>query len=296
RIITAVSEILRLRIEKWHVLTKEMTTDLLREIFPYLLQLVLPFHLRCMSKGVQYPRVVLPTAIKPLLGEQLQQFILETVNGALRGSQVSGTGQPFQPERSGTPSEQETNEQVPANLQHDGPILAEPTDKEVVPLRLPESWYSIMKRMIEFRQGVRREVPLMGRGIPFSADIIDEELPTHFRAPSHLPTYSGTTDPTEHIHKFENIALLHNYSDYIKCCVFLTILTDSAQQWVDQLPIGIVRSFAEFVVLFLYQFASSKKCQKSTISLFGVKQEEKETLGHISSASTRPFSRSRPHT
>ncbi|KAL0288365.1 UNVERIFIED_CONTAM: hypothetical protein Sangu_2660700 [Sesamum angustifolium] len=34
----------------------------------------------------------------------------------------------------------------------------------------------------------------------------------------------------------------------------------------------------EFSSLFQHQFASSKKYKKSTISLFGIKQEEKETL------------------
>ncbi|KAK4397419.1 hypothetical protein Sango_1578500 [Sesamum angolense] len=49
----------------------------------------------------------------------------------------------------------------------------------------------------------------------------------NFEAPSHLLAYDGTTDPTEHILKFENAALLH---------------------------------------------------RKSTISLFGINLEEKETL------------------
>ncbi|KAL0434577.1 UNVERIFIED_CONTAM: hypothetical protein Slati_2792000 [Sesamum latifolium] len=75
-------------------------------------------------------------------------------------------------------------------------------------------------------------------GIPFSENIMMEELPAHFRSPSHLPAYDGTTDPVEHIHKFENAALLHRYTDGIKCRVFLTTLTNSAQQWFDQLPDG----------------------------------------------------------
>ncbi|KAL0347636.1 UNVERIFIED_CONTAM: hypothetical protein Scaly_1779600 [Sesamum calycinum] len=69
----------------------------------------------------------------------------------------------------------------------------------------------------------------------------------NFAAPSHLLAYDGTTDPTEHILKFENAALLH-------------------------------RSFVEFSSLFKHQFANSKKCRKSTISLFGINLEEKETL------------------
>ncbi|KAL0405136.1 UNVERIFIED_CONTAM: hypothetical protein Slati_3827500 [Sesamum latifolium] len=88
---------------------------------------------------------------------------------------------------------------------------------------------------------------LAERNIPFSEYIMAEELLVHFRAPSHLPAYNGTIDPAEHIRKFKNAALLH-------------------------------RSFAEFRCLFQHQFASSKKYRKSAISLFGIKQEEKETL------------------
>ncbi|KAL0448593.1 UNVERIFIED_CONTAM: hypothetical protein Slati_1415700 [Sesamum latifolium] len=44
------------------------------------------------------------------------------------------------------------------------------------------------------------------------------------------------------------------------------------------LPAESVRSFARFSSLFQHQFSSSKKYQKSIISLFGIKQEDNETL------------------
>ncbi|KAL0313041.1 UNVERIFIED_CONTAM: hypothetical protein Sradi_5703400 [Sesamum radiatum] len=84
-----------------------------------------------------------------------------------------------------------------------------------------------------------------------------KELPTHFRAPSDLPACDGTTDLAEHIYKFENAALLHRYTSGIKCCVFLTTLTNF--DWFDQLSVGSIRSFVEFSSLFRHQFASSKK-------------------------------------
>ncbi|KAL0456804.1 UNVERIFIED_CONTAM: hypothetical protein Slati_1019600 [Sesamum latifolium] len=79
-----------------------------------------------------------------------------------------------------------------------------------------------MKRMMEVRQEVRSEVPLLEHGIPFNVDIIAEELIAHFRLPSHLPAYNGSTNPAKHIHEFENAALLHRYNDGIKYRVFLT--------------------------------------------------------------------------
>ncbi|KAL0402437.1 UNVERIFIED_CONTAM: hypothetical protein Slati_4273600 [Sesamum latifolium] len=142
----------------------------------------------------------------------------------------------------------------------------------------PDIWQSLKKKMVELRQQVAKETLPTERGIPLSKHIMMEELPAHFRAPSHLPAYDGTTDPAEHIRKFENAILLHRYTDSIKYRVFLTTLTNSTQQWLDQLPAGLVRSFTEFRSLFQHQFASSKKYQKSVISLFGVKQEDNETL------------------
>ncbi|KAL0415863.1 UNVERIFIED_CONTAM: hypothetical protein Slati_3418200 [Sesamum latifolium] len=132
--------------------------------------------------------------------------------------------------------------------------------------------------MVELRQQVAKETLPTKHGIPFSEHIMMEELPAHFRAPSHLPAYDGTTDPAEHIYKFGNAARLHRYTDGIKYRVFFTTLTNSAQQWFDQLPAGSVRSFAEFSSLFQHQFSNSKKYQKSIISLFGVKQEDNKTL------------------
>ncbi|KAL0423200.1 UNVERIFIED_CONTAM: Zinc finger BED domain-containing protein RICESLEEPER 2, partial [Sesamum radiatum] len=99
--------------------------------------------------------------------------------------------------------------------------------------------------MVELHQQVTKETMSTELSIPFNEHIMAEEFPAYFQAPLHLPTYDGTTNRAEHIHKFENIALLH--SNGIKCRVFLTALTNSAQQWFDQLSAGVVRSFANSV-------------------------------------------------
>ncbi|KAL0436796.1 UNVERIFIED_CONTAM: hypothetical protein Sradi_0387500 [Sesamum radiatum] len=48
---------------------------------------------------------------------------------------------------------------------------------------------------------------LLREGIPFSEEVITDELSTHFRTPSHLPTYNGTNNPLEHLNKFEDVML-----------------------------------------------------------------------------------------
>ncbi|KAL0444289.1 UNVERIFIED_CONTAM: hypothetical protein Slati_2151600 [Sesamum latifolium] len=118
--------------------------------------------------------------------------------------------------------------------------------------------------MVELYQQVAKETMPAECVIPFNEHIMMEELLAHFRAPSHLPSYNGTTDPAEHIRKFENAALLHRHTDGIKCRIFLTTLMNSAQQWFGQLPAGSIRSFAEFSSLFQHQFTSSKKYRLST--------------------------------
>ncbi|KAL0462839.1 UNVERIFIED_CONTAM: hypothetical protein Slati_0171500 [Sesamum latifolium] len=47
-----------------------------------------------------------------------------------------------------------------------------------------------------------------------------DELPTNCRIPA-IAEYDGKTDPLEHLSHFENIALLHRYTDGIKCRVLI---------------------------------------------------------------------------
>ncbi|XP_073137955.1 uncharacterized protein [Henckelia pumila] len=115
------------------------------------------------------------------------------------------------------------------------------------------------------------------RESPFARAILDEELPTNFKQPT-LGEYDGSSDPEEHLGRFENAALLHRYSDAIKCRVFLTTLVRSAQQWFNLLQPGSIRSFNDFSSAFLHQYASSKIYLKTFLSLFNMKQSEVEPL------------------
>lgn len=54
------------------------------------------------------------------------------------------------------------------------------------------------------------------RPTPFTEEVLLEELPFNFHSP-HLGDYDGSTDPEKHLYKFENVTLLHQYSDVIKC-------------------------------------------------------------------------------
>ncbi|KAL0367751.1 UNVERIFIED_CONTAM: hypothetical protein Sradi_3665200 [Sesamum radiatum] len=90
-----------------------------------------------------------------------------------------------------------------------------------------------------------------------------DELPLNCGTPA-IAEYDGAMDPMEHLSRFENAALLHHYTDGIKCRVFVITFAGAAQQWFNQLPVGAIGSFQEFCSLFLHQFASSRKVPAAT--------------------------------
>ncbi|XP_075489582.1 uncharacterized protein LOC142528419 [Primulina tabacum] len=74
------------------------------------------------------------------------------------------------------------------------------------------------------------------------------------------------------------MAMLHCYTDRIKCKVFLTTLVDSAQRWFEGLAPQSIGSFKDFQKVFSHHFSSSKKYKKNAFSLFEVKQKPEESL------------------
>ncbi|KAL0434134.1 UNVERIFIED_CONTAM: hypothetical protein Slati_2747700 [Sesamum latifolium] len=59
---------------------------------------------------------------------------------------------------------------------------------------------------------------------------------------------------------------------------FRHYLRSSCSTMVNQLPVGAIGSFQKFRSLFLHQFASSRKFQKTELSLFAVRQKDNEPL------------------
>ncbi|KAL0444470.1 UNVERIFIED_CONTAM: hypothetical protein Slati_2169700 [Sesamum latifolium] len=78
-----------------------------------------------------------------------------------------------------------------------------------------------------------------------------DELPINYRTPA-IAEYNGTSDPMEHLSRFENAALLHRYTDGIKYRVFVTTFARAAQQ--------------------------CRKLRKIELSLFAVRQKDNEPL------------------
>ncbi|KZV14282.1 hypothetical protein F511_43849 [Dorcoceras hygrometricum] len=62
--------------------------------------------------------------------------------------------------------------------------------------------------------------PPPAREVPFSAEVLVAELPQHFKFPN-MGEYDGMGDPEEHLSRFENAALLHQYADLLSAGSFL---------------------------------------------------------------------------
>ncbi|XP_073133751.1 uncharacterized protein [Henckelia pumila] len=84
------------------------------------------------------------------------------------------------------------------------------------------------------------------RESPFARAILDEELLANFKQPT-LGEYDGSSDPKEHLGRFENAALLHRYSDAIKCRVFLTTLVSMRALSLFNLKQSEVEPLREYI-------------------------------------------------
>ncbi|KAL0361574.1 UNVERIFIED_CONTAM: hypothetical protein Sradi_3841900 [Sesamum radiatum] len=104
---------------------------------------------------------------------------------------------------------------------------------------VPPQWLARLESLQKGLQDVQYQV--MGAsaeeqaGIPFTEGVMAEELPANCRTPA-IAEYDGTIDPQEDLSRFENAALLHRYTNGIKCRVFVTTFARAAQQWFNQLP------------------------------------------------------------
>ncbi|XP_042373408.1 uncharacterized protein LOC121967085 [Zingiber officinale] len=113
--------------------------------------------------------------------------------------------------------------------------------------------------------------------VSFSLRVLEEKLPKGYKPPA-IGEYDGSKDPEDHLRKFRNAALLHQYSDVVKCQVFLNTLSGSTQKWFDGLPHESITCSQDFKIAFLCHFASSKKYKKMNHCLFALKQGSAEPL------------------
>ena len=111
---------------------------------------------------------------------------------------------------------------------------------------------------------------------PFSDELIMEEIPK-VRLPAHL-TYSGITDPRDHVISYEQQMFLSPYSEACWCKYFPTTLTGVAGEWFRSLPKGSIKSWKKLKKRFCTQFVSNNRPERTTAELTSIQQERDESL------------------
>ncbi|CAA0827112.1 Unknown protein, partial [Striga hermonthica] len=114
------------------------------------------------------------------------------------------------------------------------------------------------------------------RGHPFSREILAAPLPNNFKETNLV--YDGSSDPSRHVRTFENMAVLHGYSDSICCRAFLSTLRGGALDWFHQLPSGSIADFEDFASKLTNQYSSAVAHEKTYLTLMAMRQGEKESL------------------
>ncbi|XP_056686025.1 uncharacterized protein [Spinacia oleracea] len=103
---------------------------------------------------------------------------------------------------------------------------------------------------------------------PFSNDIVMEEIPK-VRLPAHL-TFSGITDPRDHVISYEQQMFLSAYSEACWCKYFPTTLTGVAGEWFRSLPKGSIKSWKKLKKRFMKESTNIPNMQPD-VAIFALK-------------------------
>ncbi|CAA0817307.1 Unknown protein, partial [Striga hermonthica] len=114
------------------------------------------------------------------------------------------------------------------------------------------------------------------RGHPFSREILAAPLPASFWEINLI--FDGSSDPSRHVRAFENMSVLHGYSDLVSCRAFLSTLRGGALDWFHQLAPGSIRDFEDFARQLTNQYSSAVAQEKTYLTLMAMRQGEKESL------------------
>ncbi|XP_015940934.1 uncharacterized protein LOC107466471 [Arachis duranensis] len=112
---------------------------------------------------------------------------------------------------------------------------------------------------------------------PFTADIMNFQLPRQFSLPTTLTLYDGLGDQKQHIKKFQSL-IVNGASDPILCRCFPSFLDGPALDWFCSLPADSISRFQELAKQFEDYFAASTIYLHDSDYLTTVKQGPQESL------------------
>ncbi|XP_072094212.1 uncharacterized protein [Arachis hypogaea] len=113
---------------------------------------------------------------------------------------------------------------------------------------------------------------------PFTADIMNFQLPRQFTLPTTLTPYDGLGDPKQHIKKFRSIMIVNGASDPILCRCFPSFLDGPALDWFCSLPADSISRFQELAKQFEDHFVASAIYLHDSDYLTTIKQGPQESL------------------
>ncbi|XP_019427165.1 PREDICTED: uncharacterized protein LOC109335486 [Lupinus angustifolius] len=113
---------------------------------------------------------------------------------------------------------------------------------------------------------------------PFTPAIMAYPLPSHFNRPTNMDQYDGTADPQDHLDAFEASMLFHGATDPIMCRAFPLTLKKAALQWFTRLAPNNINTWETLASAFNTRFTASKKQQRSSYTLSGIRQGSNESI------------------
>ena len=96
---------------------------------------------------------------------------------------------------------------------------------------------------------------------PFSTEIRTRALPPKFKMPN-LEVYDGSGDPMDHPNHFREHLSLQGLDETTMCQCFPLTLKGDTRIWFYGMPTDSIRNFGNLAMVFLSQFASSKRVEK----------------------------------
>ncbi|CAA0811050.1 Unknown protein, partial [Striga hermonthica] len=135
----------------------------------------------------------------------------------------------------------------------------------------------IAEQLRQLQDKVEGRPERRARRHPFSREILAAPLPNNFKETNLV--YDGSSDQSRHVRTFENMAVLHGYSDSVCCCrAFLSTLRGGALDWFHLLPSRSIADFEDFSSKLTNQYSSAVAQEKTYLTLMAMRQGEKESL------------------
>lgn len=128
---------------------------------------------------------------------------------------------------------------------------------------------------------------------PFTRRIIDFSGPknTKYLMPSHIKLYDGSTDPDDHVTRFEGAANQGAWPIPIWCMMFQQTLDDAARGWFDSIPRGSIDNWDNLCEQFVHRFALRRKCVRDPMEITKIVRQANEGLSEFKERWTDEASR-----